>query len=113
MDDGEFRNSTFQRVYQYLRRQDKGQKLDRFKYQGTVEGKMADCLQHFLRYDFDAGSDIYAGILKFHITVGVVEYRIHRGLKSIILPSSWIYSSSPVKNPYSVMKHLLVMSCLA
>ena len=49
MDNKEFNDSTFQRVYQYLRRYGRGQKLDRFKYQGTVEGNMADCLQHLLK----------------------------------------------------------------
>ena len=50
MDDTEFKTPTFQRVYQYLRRQAKGQNLDRFLFQGTTEGTVADCLSHFLKY---------------------------------------------------------------
>ena len=50
MDEEEFERSTFQRVYQYLRRQDRDPKLlDRFKYEGRVEGNIADCLQHCLK----------------------------------------------------------------
>ena len=52
MDNNEFSNSTFQRVYQYLRRHDDGQKLDRFQYQDNVEGTHADCLKHFLKLVF-------------------------------------------------------------
>ena len=50
IDNNEFRSSTFQRVYQYLRRHASGQKLDQFRYQKNVEGTTTDCLHHFLKY---------------------------------------------------------------
>ena len=51
MDDKEFRNPTFQRVYQYLRRHTDSMNLDRFKYQqGNVEGSTSNCLKLFLEY---------------------------------------------------------------
>ena len=50
MDQEEFENETFQRVYQYLRRYAAGTDLDRFSYQRqSVEGTPQDCLQIFLR----------------------------------------------------------------
>ena len=44
MDEEEFRSSTFQRVYQYLRRHIAKYDLDDFLYTGSVEGNPADCL---------------------------------------------------------------------
>ena len=50
MDNEEFENSTFQRVYQYLRRHDSDPNLlDQFKYEGRIEGNITDCLQLFLK----------------------------------------------------------------
>ena len=50
MDDEEFKSSTFQRVYQYLRRHDSSPSLlDQFKYEGRIEGSITDCLQHLLK----------------------------------------------------------------
>ena len=50
MDCEEFGNSTFQRVYQYLRRHEIDSKLlDQFKYERRVEGDTADCLKHLLK----------------------------------------------------------------
>lgn len=44
MDEEEFRNSTFQLVYQYLRRHIAKYDLDEFSFTGAVEGSAADCL---------------------------------------------------------------------
>ena len=44
MDDEEFRSSTFQRVYQYLRRHIAKYDLDAFSFTGSVEGSAQDCL---------------------------------------------------------------------
>ena len=52
MDESEFKGSTFQRVYQYLRRRDQNKNLDLFTFQGNVEGTMSDCLKLFLGYIF-------------------------------------------------------------
>ena len=51
MDEEEFENSTFQRVYQYLRRHDSDPRLlDRFKYKNNIiEGNITDSLQHLLK----------------------------------------------------------------
>ena len=50
MDSEEFGYSTFQRVYQYLRRHETNSKLlNRFKYEGRVEGDIADCLKYLLK----------------------------------------------------------------
>jgi hypothetical protein len=50
MDEKEFENSTFQRVYQYLRQYDSDPRLlDRFKYQNIIEGNVTDSLQHLLK----------------------------------------------------------------
>lgn len=49
MDDQEFRSEGIQRPYQFLRRFNRGDNLDRFKYQeGSVEGNHVDCLHHLL-----------------------------------------------------------------
>ena len=52
MDSKEFGNPTFQRVYQYLRRHTGGVNLDRFKYEGKMEGTPADSLKMFLEYGY-------------------------------------------------------------
>ena len=44
MDDEEFRSSTFQRVYQYLRRHIAKYNLDEYSFTGVVEGSAADCM---------------------------------------------------------------------
>ena len=50
MDQDEFENETFQRVYQYLSCYAAGNDLDRFSYQrDSIEGTPQDCLQIFLR----------------------------------------------------------------
>lgn len=50
MDDGEFKSSMFQRVYQYLKRHDSSPNLlDQFRYEGKIEGNITDCLQHILK----------------------------------------------------------------
>ncbi|XP_067319963.1 E3 ubiquitin-protein ligase RNF213 isoform X2 [Anolis sagrei] len=43
-----FRSEAFQRPFQYLRRVNTGENLDRFQYEGLVEGTPAECLQLFL-----------------------------------------------------------------
>ena len=48
MDDEEFRSSTFQRVYQYLRRHIAKFDLDAFSFSGVAEGSAADCLSLLL-----------------------------------------------------------------
>ena len=46
-----YRGATFQRVYQYLRRDRAGKNLDRFTYRdGAVEGTIEDLLALILRY---------------------------------------------------------------
>lgn len=82
MDNKEFTDPTFQRVYQYLRRYTGGGNLDNFKYQGNTEGSMVDCLKLCLQYV------ILINLYKFYCMVtnlGVVEYRILHGLKYTIL----------------------------
>ena len=53
MDKEEFENSMFQRVYQYLRRNDSDPELlDHFNYkyeEGTVEGDVTHCIQCMLK----------------------------------------------------------------
>ncbi len=49
MDVDEFKGSTVQRVYQYLRRHAGGHNLDTFSYQGSAEGNERDCLNIILR----------------------------------------------------------------
>ena len=85
MDKNEFRNPTFQRVYQYLIRHTGNKNLDRFKYQGNVEGSTADCLKLFLEY-INLLISMHAPYVVI-TTLGVVECRIHLGLKSTILLS--------------------------
>ncbi|XP_057214799.1 E3 ubiquitin-protein ligase rnf213-beta-like isoform X2 [Triplophysa rosa] len=49
MDKGEFRSEDIQRPYQYLRRFNRNENLDRFTYQThSVEGDPVDCLHHLL-----------------------------------------------------------------
>ncbi|XP_058262202.1 E3 ubiquitin-protein ligase rnf213-beta isoform X1 [Hemibagrus wyckioides] len=49
MDRQEFESEGVQRPYQYLRRFNRNQDLDHFKYQaGSVEGNKVDCLHHLL-----------------------------------------------------------------
>ena len=50
MDEGEFKSITFQRVYQYLNRHNRGINLDRFSYANTKEGNKADCLKIMLQW---------------------------------------------------------------
>ena len=49
MDEEEFQKPVIQRVYQYLRRHDKGEKLDLFTFQEAIEGDTGDCLKIFLK----------------------------------------------------------------
>ena len=44
-----YHGATFQRVYQYLRRDKAGRNLDGFTYQGLVEGTIQDSLALILR----------------------------------------------------------------
>ena len=44
MDRNEFQSATYQRVYQYLCRHEKGN-IDRFHYSGKVEGSDINCLE--------------------------------------------------------------------
>ena len=48
MDTKEFRSATYQRVYQYLCRHEKGT-IERFCYSGKVEGSDINCLDIILR----------------------------------------------------------------
>ncbi|XP_072568016.1 E3 ubiquitin-protein ligase rnf213-beta isoform X2 [Paramormyrops kingsleyae] len=49
MDEQEFRSEGVQRSYQYLKRYNRGENLDPFKYTaGSVEGDTVDCLHHLL-----------------------------------------------------------------
>ncbi|XP_073722611.1 E3 ubiquitin-protein ligase rnf213-beta [Misgurnus anguillicaudatus] len=49
MDVGEFKSEGVQRPYQYLKRFNKNENLDRFNYQAcSVEGDPVDCLHHLL-----------------------------------------------------------------
>ncbi|XP_056627258.1 E3 ubiquitin-protein ligase rnf213-beta-like isoform X2 [Triplophysa dalaica] len=49
MDKGEFRSEDIQRPYQYLRRFNRNENLDRFTYQiNSVEGDHVNCLHHLL-----------------------------------------------------------------
>ncbi|XP_062382955.1 E3 ubiquitin-protein ligase rnf213-beta [Sardina pilchardus] len=49
MDDQEFRSEGIQRPYQFLRKFNRNDNLDRFAYvQGSVEGNRIDCLHHLL-----------------------------------------------------------------
>lgn len=50
MDNQEFESPMYQRVYQYLRRHNKGQKLDKFLYTGKIEGTKEGSLQIILKY---------------------------------------------------------------
>ena len=55
MDDKEFRSIAFQRVFQYLRRYNDGESLDKFSYgqqsleTHLVEGTSAECLNLLLK----------------------------------------------------------------
>ena len=49
MDEEEFRTPTYQRVYQYLRRNASNESLDHFLFAGHAEGTTADCLQLFIK----------------------------------------------------------------
>ena len=54
-----YRGATFQRVYQYLKRDKAGKNLDRFTYRdGAVEGTIEDLLTLILRY-----TDVSSGIV--------------------------------------------------
>ncbi|KAF4106371.1 E3 ubiquitin-protein ligase rnf213-beta-like isoform X3 [Onychostoma macrolepis] len=49
MDNEEFKSEAIQRPYQYLRRFNRNENLDRFKYQAqSAEGDPVDCLHHLL-----------------------------------------------------------------
>uniref|UniRef100_A0A8C8S421 RING-type E3 ubiquitin transferase n=1 Tax=Pelusios castaneus TaxID=367368 RepID=A0A8C8S421_9SAUR len=48
MDQKEFCSEAFQRPFQYLKRFDRGDNLDKFRYEGSVEGTPGECLQLFL-----------------------------------------------------------------
>ena len=49
MDNKEFKRSSYQRVYQYLRRYSAGKNLDNFSFVGAEEeGSAEDCLELFL-----------------------------------------------------------------
>ncbi|XP_025026630.1 E3 ubiquitin-protein ligase RNF213, partial [Python bivittatus] len=51
IDKETFCNEAFQRPFQYLIRENRGENLDRFQYRkGSVEGTPAECLQLFLLY---------------------------------------------------------------
>ncbi|XP_053149440.1 E3 ubiquitin-protein ligase RNF213 [Hemicordylus capensis] len=51
MDQEAFRSEAFQRPFQYLRRSNRNENLDTFKYkEGSVEGTPEECLQLFLIY---------------------------------------------------------------
>ena len=50
LDDGEFKSSMFQCVFQYLRRHINGLQLDRFTYQQKkIEGRPMECLEVLLK----------------------------------------------------------------
>ena len=49
MDVQEFESSTYQRVYQYLKRYNMKHNLDEFSYTGSIEGTQEDCLQIILK----------------------------------------------------------------
>ncbi|XP_026078195.1 E3 ubiquitin-protein ligase rnf213-beta isoform X1 [Carassius auratus] len=49
MDNEEFKSEAIQRPYQYLKRFNRNENLDRFKYKAqSVEGDPVDCLHHLL-----------------------------------------------------------------
>ena len=50
MDRQEFESTHYQRVYQYLRRHIEQCDLDRFSYNGKVEGNPANCLKIILQW---------------------------------------------------------------
>ncbi len=51
MDNKEFKRSSYQRVYQYLRRYSAGKNLDNFSFVGAEEeGSAEDCLELFLEW---------------------------------------------------------------
>ena len=99
-----FRGTTFQRVYQYLRRHAENADLDNFTFQGRTEGTTTDCLNLFIQY-----VDIFfdkKNTLTFFITE-TVEYKIHHGLNYIILRNSWTYNWSHVRSLCSSWKNSL------
>lgn len=51
MDEKEFKSSTFQRVFQYLKGRAECKNLDQFKYSlGSIEGNPAELLDICLKY---------------------------------------------------------------
>jgi hypothetical protein len=59
MDSEEFESSTYQRVYQYLRRFAAGSDLNNFSFEGAIEGTPVNCLMLLLRYEIMEPLDSY------------------------------------------------------
>ena len=45
VDTQEFETPSYQRAYQYLKRHDRGQNLDDFTYEQSIEDTHAECLE--------------------------------------------------------------------
>ena len=119
MDQKEFESYSYQRVYQYIRRNMARSNLDQFSYiPGTVEGSCSNCLEIILTY---ALHTLSALIVDVHITLwficfispALVASRIPHGLRSAILSLSWTSNCSLVKIQFFVMRLLLETEWLA
>ena len=121
MDRQEFESTHYQRVYQYLRRHIEQCDLDRFSYNGKVEGNPANCLKIILQWvknfsvancclSFPLLFSLYSLPFAFHSAHVVCE--TPHGLRFAILSNFWMYNCSLVRRLYSVTKRLLEMSWL-
>lgn len=96
VDQGNFRSSSFQRVFQYLRRFTAGANLDSFFYtEGEVDGTPRECVEQLLRWTKSNNS---MNLARFLLFIDIVEWMNHLGVRYATLWTFWISNYNLVKD---------------